>query len=252
MNCLLVPSLGLDLSLIERLARSVDYPILDKVVVNNGATDTFTGWLNVHRDWRMVHYGENTGCAGAWNKAPQLWPDEPAYLIINDDAWFQSGCLERLCKFVDAHALEAPVIYVNQYEAYDFFVWTKRGVEEYGTFDENFYPVYYEDWDMRCRFVAGEGSKPCFFNDGQFFPVTHGRAPAGPRYAEMMKKNAPILGNYLLRKWGVIDDKPRYKTPFDDPNLTVKDWKLDPMMRQRLFLHWAEFRFSQGTPSQYA
>src|SRR5882724_9700126 len=144
MNCLLVPTLALDLSLIERLVNSVDYPIKHKVVVNNGRIDALDRWQKQHTDWVVMSWG-HLGVAASWNKAPLIWPDEDAWLIVNDDEEFQPGCLELLCKASDAHHKDAPVIYVNGCQAFDIFVWTRIGVNYYGAFDENYFPLYFED-----------------------------------------------------------------------------------------------------------
>ena len=40
-----------------------------------------------------------------------------------------------------------------------------------------------------------------------------------------VKVDSDRLLKYLLAKWGGVRDKYEYKTPFNDPNLTIKDWR---------------------------
>ena len=53
MNVLFVPTLGLDLSLIERLANSVDYHIRSKVIFNNGEPGACDEFRDRHDDWQV-------------------------------------------------------------------------------------------------------------------------------------------------------------------------------------------------------
>ena len=246
LNAILVPTLALDLSLIERLANSVDYPIRDKVVINTGKPLALVDWVEKHPDWRVISYGR-IGVAAAWNKAPQIWPEEHAWLIVNDDEEFQPGCLEKLCKAADAHAHEAPIIYVNEHDAFDVFVWTRLGVNTYGTFDENFFPAYFEDWEMRCRFALG-GPQP--YRITEPFPVKHGKPPAGPRYTHLLKQCEPLLRQYFEMKWGVVSDtKPKFDRPYE-LGAWVGYWTPVPLLRDRLQQYWDEF-WNTPNPSVY-
>ncbi len=249
MNCLLVPTLALDLSLLEKMANSVDYPIRNKVVLNNGKLGALRDWNSLHKDWRVFESGKNLGCAGAWNMAPVIWPEEDAWLIMNDDGEFQPGCLERICKSSDDHAKDVHVIYVNQYQAYDIFVWTSKGVDEFGLFDENFWPIYFEDWEMRARFKAVNGKYHII--EGGSFPVKHGKTiPAGPKYHKMLAGVKPYNEDYLLRKWGSVSDIPLFKTPFNNPDAKIYVWAIEEHLRAKREKIWSEFW--NNNPSLYA
>lgn len=251
MNCLLVPSLGYDLSLPTRLAESIDYPIKSKVLVNTGNPHSFDDWAVKHPDWQVLHVGVCPGPCAVWNMAPQLWPDEPAWIIVNDDETFMPGCLEKLCRESDAHCHDNTVIYVNQYDAYDLFVWTRLGVETLGYFDENYWPQYFDDYDYRARIFAI--GAPVYNIPGPF-PVKHGRErSAGPRCSKMLDLCTPFNRRYFCAKWNWLHDQNQpdsksFKTPFNKGGW-VGDWKIDWRRRSILRAFWDEFW--NKTPSYY-
>lgn len=235
MDTLFTVTMGYDLSLLDRLAASIDYPIKWKVVVGNGCD--LGNWIKHHPGWYSLGNPKvNLGCAGGWNLASAL--DFEAAIISNDDEVFQPGALEVICKEVDQH-LDAPIIHINEHEAYDVFVWTRTGIEKFGLFDENFWPIYFEDYEYRCRLKAG-GGVPYHINKG--LPVKHGKPKVGgPGYMKMLELCKPINEGYLLDKWGVIEYPPKYSTPFNKWG-SIKEWTLDKARREKLVAirdaHW--------------
>jgi hypothetical protein len=237
---LIVPTLGLDLSLLTRLAKSIDYPIAEKLVINNGEPGALREWHNLNPGWEGCQSWENIGVAASWNFATEIFHSETAWLIVNDDQEFQPGCLKRVYEAAEAHAKDYPFIFVNEFRAFDFFVWTRKGVDELGLFDENFWPAYFEDWEMRLRMdIAGLQG---YAIPGPF-PVKHGKPqPGGPAYHKMLKACEELNQNYFMRKWGVVDDKnPKWTTPFNDPHKSLKYWKVEPERRKLLEAEWNEF-----------
>lgn len=226
MNCILVPTLALDNSLLQRLADSIDYPIKNKVVINNGKIGALDEWKINNPEWQVYEKGINHGCAGSWNLAPILFPDDNAWLIINDDHVLQPGSLKTICRESDLHADDSDIIYVNEHQAFDIFVWTRNGVNFFGLFDENFYPIYYEDWEMRLRFKIGDAIT---YSISPGVPIKHGKPyPHNLNYMEMMKKCDPFNRDYFMRKWGVIgDEEIVYESPFNDPELPLSFWEIE-------------------------
>lgn len=257
MNCLLVPTLALDgASLLERLSNTIDYPIKHKLVVNNGRPDALNEWMSKHPDWEVVHYGRNLGCSGSWNLFSVLFPEEQSCLIVNDDEQIQPGCLEVIAKAADEHAKDASILYVNEYESLGYFVWTKRGVEKFGLFDENLWPGYHEDLDMKARFkIAGADHYVIGPKD---FPVKHGKPlPCSKAYHDTLNAIGAMNREYFVRKWGCFDDwhswmpnSPAFKTPFNDPKQGLKDWTLDPKARAEREAIWWRF-WNRPTTSLY-
>ena len=220
MNTLLTVTLGYDLSMLDRLAASIDYPLTRKIVVGNGCD--LSEWGKKHQDWHVWDSPINLGCAGGWNLSPTLIPDFDGAIIVNDDQEFQPGVLEEICTSSDLH-LDAPIIHVNEREAYDIFVWNKCGVETIGLFDENFWPAYFEDYDYRNRLKA-IGAKP--YHIKNYLPVHHGKPrPAGPSYMNLLNAVKPINEAYFNQKW---------ETPPKD----VREWELDVKRRNVLRAIW--------------
>lgn len=249
MNCLIVPSLCLDLSLLDRLAASVDYPIKNKIIINNGQVGALNIWKLNHPDWHIFDQGMNLGVAGSFNLAPYFFPDEAGWLLMNDDGEFQPGCLERICKSSDEHAKDCHMIYINSYQAFDICVWTKKGFQEFGSFDENFWPAYFEDFEMRYRFNVGS-AKCHIINDGKEFPVKHGKPrPAGRRYHDMLSEMKPFNEDYLRRKWGIVGDHPLFNNPFFSPNNKISEWTLESAARSKRQEIWD--KFWNNNPSIY-
>lgn len=246
MNVLLVPSLTLDVALLERLARSVDHPIRHKVVINNGHPDALGDWNKRWPEWKILSFGKNLGCAGSWNKAPDIFPNEPSWMISNEDEEFQPGSLEKICKSADSHP-DAPIIYVNEHDAYDMFVWTRSGVDEFGTFDENFWPAYFEDYEMCARFLA-RGGKP--FRMTGSLPVKHGKfKPCSKLYHEAISGCGDLNQEYLKLKWGRPDEKPIFTHPFNNPSTPINQWTLDTKGRAKRMEIWN--KFWNNNPSLY-
>lgn len=237
MNCLLVPTLALDISLLDRLNKSIDHHIPQKILVNNGHYSALDKWEKENPDWIVLHTDRNLGVSASWNLAPTQFYHN-SWLIVNDDQEFQPGCLKKICQSMNENP-HAHIHYVNEYQAYDIFGWTRRAVEDFGLFDENFYPGYFEDWEMRLRLKLGKAQ----INVMQGITVKHGKPkPAGKRYMDMLAKFKPVNEDYFIRKWGKISDSETdYTAPFNDKTKTIKYWILEEGRRKMMEDVWDEF-----------
>ncbi len=180
------------------------------------------------------------GVAASWNLAPDLFKEDH-WLITNDDQEFQPGVLRTICETFDrAFDYDLDMFYVNEHQAYDVFGWTREGMKKHGLFDENFYPIYFEDWDMRLRLNYGHAKT---FSMNENIPVKHGKInPVSAAYMEMLEKCQPINSRYFLNKWGEINDHSTpYKTPFNNKDLSLKDWAIDGYRRNQLKKFWNEY-----------
>jgi hypothetical protein len=251
MNNILIPTLAIDISLLERLVKSIDYPIKNKVIINNGEKNALDKWHSENPEWTVLHYGRNIGVGGSWNLAPTIFNDD-YWLIVNDDHELQPGCLERICTTADNNYRDVPVIYTNESRGFDMFVWTRLGISLCGFFDENFYPGYHEDFEMRLRFAL-TGVDGCFVGELNF-PMKHGKPlPGGPRYRAFLDMVDASNREYYIRKWGDVTDKVTdkiFKTPFNDPNNKVDYWIIERQRYERLCDLWNEF-LNVPEPSLY-
>jgi hypothetical protein len=244
MNCLLVPTLAQDLSLLERLADSIDYPIKYKRVINNGKIGALDKWKLSHTDWKVFEtvMGSNLGVAKSWNLSYEVFfGREYSCLIVNDDFEFQSGQLEKLCKAADEHP-EAPTVHLTASEGYNCFVWNRWGFEQIGLFDENYWPAYFEDYDYRLR-MRLLGLTP-FIVGLQDSEIKHGKPySGGQRYRKFLDEADVLQRDYYTRKWGSVTDVPHgtFKHPFNNENNKVDFWKVEPELRVTLQKLWDKF-----------
>lgn len=246
---LVVPSIALDVSLLDRLARSVDFDMRDKIIINGGRQDALDDWKRRWPDWKVFHFGKNLGFGGSCNMATRLYPESDGYLLMNDDGEFMPGCLERMCKAYDEHAKKVHMIYVNENQAFDICVWTRKALQDFGTFDENLWPAYFDDTDMRFRFSLDPNFKAHVIPPP--FPVKHGKPRAcGPKYHAMMDDLKPFNESYMMRKWGSVGDAPLFRHPFNDPNCAINHWDLELDNRENREVICKRF-WNQTKPSLY-
>ena len=239
MNVLFVPTLGLDLSLIERLANSVDYPIRSKVIFNNGEPGACDEFRDKHDDWQVTESAVgNMGVAGSWNQCAKMFPEEKSWLLMNDDAYFLPGYLETIANCARTHEQE-PVIHLNSSNAYYCFVWTQRGRREFGEFDENFWPAYYEDCDYRVRLRSKGYNGFVYALEGKE-PLPHGKTKTGGvNYNAVIQGCGLLNRQYWFYKWGNQNFETNvYETPYKDHRLTTDQWAWYPedrAVRRRLW-----------------
>lgn len=249
MNCLIVPTLALDTTLIERLARSIDYPVKHKLAINNGPFGALNEFRANHPDWIVMGNGRNHGVAASWNMAPQLWPHEQSWMLVNDDVEFHPGALQRFCEESDRLRTTCPIVFLNDTEPFYAFVWTQLGRENVGLWDENFWPAYYEDSDMRIRLrLSGYAPVNVF---GKDCPVNHGKPQVGGMNYGAMIQGCGLFGReYFLRKWGIVsnDGSTKFSAPFNRDR--VKDWWLNEDRLNRIRPLWETF-MAMPNPSIY-
>jgi GT2 family glycosyltransferase len=238
--------------LLIRCIESIDYPVDILVIVRNGPLLHFPfDHIVKMRGCSPTHYvtraggiikrvevtqHPNAGCAGAWNEIVKLFPAD-YWLLSNNDIQFTPGDLEKMASTAGGTVimekqgdLKTPgVIYGNH--GASWFVLTQRAVNVVGLFDENIFPAYLEDCDhsYRCDLlnvrrttitdvcaIHGEGKMPgsCTVNSDP----------------SLRAKNALThTGNfeYYKAKWGGVNERETFKTPFNDPTWPVWAWKFD-------------------------
>jgi GT2 family glycosyltransferase len=146
---LIVPILNRP-DLLHRMLDSIDYPVRDLLIIDNG--DCFPAWEPVEHveSVHVLKLPTNLGVPASWNLGIKALPFAPWWLVMNSDAWFPSGTLERFMLEArsDALVLSAAAPPWACYAIGD------EVVSKVGLFDEGIYPAYFEDDDMvrRCRF----------------------------------------------------------------------------------------------------
>lgn len=134
--------------LADRLLASIDYPVEHLVIVDNSGLQTWNPIVPqfVKNMWLIrVPYG--LGLVGAWNLIIKSTPYAPSWLLVNDDAWFEPGALEIIAKETDKNAIN----FVEIGTKWSCVVFGEGMVDKVGLYDENFYPLYFDDNDLERR-----------------------------------------------------------------------------------------------------
>ncbi len=134
--------------LADRLLRSIDYPVGDLVIVDNSGLGTWDPIKpdSVARMW-VIRVPCGVGLVGAWNLIVKTTPYAPYWVLVNDDAWFESGALETIAKEVDTEALN----FLDITPPWSAVVFGEGMVDKVGLYDERFYPLYFDDNDLERR-----------------------------------------------------------------------------------------------------
>lgn len=160
----------------------------------------------------------NIGCAGAWNFGIQQLHEcgINTYLIINDDLEFFGVDADGLVDFLrSTHQRmgdNKELILLSECR-WSCFVITYQAVLKYGLFDENFYPAYYEDVDYERRIqLLGDNISSMNFNC-----IRHKAVACGQDFVKKQQE-------YYIKKWGALNPKERFKTPFN-LGVSVMTWR---------------------------
>lgn len=197
----------------------------------------------VYPNWRL-----NDPLAKAWNDASQWAIDEDCthILICNDDILFSPWTIDALVDHLDSNPDCVLVSGADQRAAYpdpyqiltaekpegagisdhpDFACFMVRPdtFKKIGLFDENFVPAYFEDNDYHYRidllgYKAHATSAAPYYHFGSQ-TQNSSEGVVVPSY--IFEKNR----DYFKDKWGGLPGGETYTKPFDDQNLTPKEWR---------------------------
>lgn len=248
----------------RRSISSIDFPVHTFRLAITGQHDEInvelltalkevTTLKNIYR-LLVTFHDSNIGCAGGWNRVLQADSAAPWYLVMNNDIAFPAGVLGRIHKNLHQHVTADPVANgfavfgLPDLALYSTFAMSQKVVEKVGLFDENFWPVFFEDNDYTGRLHC-EGIKAIQFDD---CPLLHNEAlgktgeyVSGTR---LLDKHGPDIqfamntGSVMIsRKWGGVigcrvtgDCKPPSCHPFNDASKSARDWSFNAQYRQCL------------------
>lgn len=134
--------------LAERLLASIDYPVENLVIVDNSGTQSWKPSKPdlVKKMW-VIQVPFGLGLVGAWNLIVKSTPYAPYWVLVNDDAWFEAGSLEKVATEVDTQALN----FLDIVPAWSAVIFGEGMVSKVGLYDERFYPLYFDDNDLERR-----------------------------------------------------------------------------------------------------
>src|SRR5574343_1326201 len=240
---LLIPVLNRG-DLLLRAVRSIDHPVSNLVIVNNGVNPSVAGAIaemmsdpnpHISRLEVVHHAGLNLGVAPSWNIGMRCLEGGSGWCVfMGSDIALAPGDLEKLNAAAYLNPLAGRVCANHGYSLFAVGGHARRVV---GLFDENFRPAYLEDcdYDYRitlaglakvevpdCKAVHGDGTLTgsCTIHSD---PVLRAR-------------NGITHGNnfaYYYRKWGGINGEEKFPHPFNDPSKPVSWWERDVEHCQR-------------------
>lgn len=134
--------------LADRLLESIDYPVEHLVIVDNSG---LAEWNPVKPAWVVnmwvIRVPFGLGLVGAWNLIVKSTPYAPYWVLVNDDAWFMPGEMAKIPGSVDTDALN----FLDITPLWSGVVFGEGMVDKVGLYDENFYPLYFDDNDLERR-----------------------------------------------------------------------------------------------------
>lgn len=197
---LIVPVLN-RYDLLDRMLESIDYPIRDLIIIDNGGAYTdFHGYPATEGiDWvSILDMPNNLGVAASWNLGIKLMPQDPVWFFASNDVVFEPGSLEKL-----AQASKNEITLSDQAPHWQTFAIGEKVVDTIGLFDEGFYPAYYEDNDYMAR-ATDAGLKISKIN----IPSHHDNSSTIGSSEKFKSRNARTFQNnrnyYMAKKTGQI------------------------------------------------
>ena len=201
-----------------------DFPTTRIIVYDNGAQDISTLYLRDALSRPSVarlttlekEDGSNIGVAAAWNKIC-----ERAFggfdvsgshkveniLMLNDDIYLgrkESHILQLIEKYKDDD-------FIIGEKGWCSFVLPKKTFEKIGSFDEEFWPAYFEDGDYRYRmqlqgmsYITAPELTPVYFRES----MTRQKDPSLNQHFEKNKMR-------YNEKWGGLPELEMYDFPFN-------------------------------------
>ena len=202
---------------VSRLIMSVDYPVENFVIINNNGRGEIDSELdnlkNLNKKFidniKVCHMPSNIGCSGAWNLIIKCYMNSPYWIIVNDDVSFGPNLLEE---FNDTQIVNPDVGLIHAKSGnWDLFLIKDFIINEYGLFDENLYPAYYEDIDYNMRFIHKPTNKITYLKG--FYYHGNSLEYSDKNGGSQTRKSDPELGkkidsahkynfHYMYKKWG--------------------------------------------------
>jgi glycosyltransferase involved in cell wall biosynthesis len=136
--------------LLRRAVWSIDYPVETLILIDNGDRRETYPWhtkpTTVYEQY-VWHIPTNLGVGPSWNAGIKSTPHRDGWLLLNSDAWFPSGELERFWQ-------DCQPDNIVKTRSHWSCVWIgSQVVANIGLFSECYVPAYFEDNDFEQRAV---------------------------------------------------------------------------------------------------
>lgn len=133
--------------LLHRLLASIDYPVRDLVIIDNGRCLPVGQQVveNVQHT-TVLSMPTNLGVPASWNLGVKATPFAPWWLIVNFDVVLPPGALERF-----AAVQTGGLVLSGGAPPWCCFALHDEAVQRVGLMDESYHPAYFEDLDYARR-----------------------------------------------------------------------------------------------------
>lgn len=255
----MIPCLGVPIisrgDLLLRMVSGIDYPVDKLCIVQNGCDDSVAESIatickNKNQNINKIYIDRpfrNLGVATSWNTIIKSFPECAYWLIVNNDTVFHPGDLERYhtaylnnqnALILDSNA--------NINSGFGGFIITPHVVATIGLFDENIWPMYFEDVDYLERVKRANISKISIegikYDESQHSQMIK----SNEQYKRNNYQTQNLSKQYMESKWG-----PNYsfQHPWNHQSRTVFDWIYDPYRRKHYSEIWNNFEHTANIGS---
>lgn len=205
----------------------------DLIVVNNhDNVDVGKYCIMLQSQGADVHwYPNNLGCAASWNIGLRKLKDEEeidCLIIFSPACKFETTTPSDLAAAIADHEKEISedfyIVPGPYYTDTHCFAITKKGVNAVGLFDENFYPVYFEDTDYIYRQKLVGSTRYTMNFERSDWGLNLG-VTKDDRIWKKYINNAEAIHDYYIYKWGGEPGNEKHTTPYGAEN-TIQYWDL--------------------------
>jgi GT2 family glycosyltransferase len=217
-----IPVIGtatiIDTYWLRRLIASVDYPVESFFIINNGNKEYVEELDEIARqkhryieNFHVTHLPTNLGVSGAWNLIIKLFLNAPYWVIVNDDVSFGPGFLKEMNEASQEKDIQMVFGKTGPegLPSYDLFLMKDWVVQNYGLFDENFYPAYCEDMDHIMKMALApfkyipELSATYYHGETTDYNVSGSQTKkSNIELREKIERAHVMNKEYLTEKWG--------------------------------------------------
>lgn len=221
-------------------------------VVDHNSNQETASWLDSQPYLTVIRDPKTKGLANNWNLGIKRALEDSCdyFAILNNDIILHPVTLDTLVDQLREYGAvmvtgvnvaasttpetikdsPAPEKSASEHPDFSCFMIGARFLEKIGLFDENYIGAYMEDCDTHAR-IALAGEKAICCGDAPYYHYASGTVKGNPELAGEIGKNHDLNKAYFRRKWGMnhvnhVEEMRElyFKTPFNDPQLTVKDW----------------------------
>jgi len=142
---LIVPVLN-RYDLLDRMIGSIDYPVRDLLVIDNGGELTSLLSNDFIHNLHVLNMPSNLGVAASWNLGIKSFYGDSLWFFASNDMWFKPGALETL-----STARRDEISLARDFPFWQTFSIGDEALGKLGLFDEGFFPAYFEDTEYKRR-----------------------------------------------------------------------------------------------------